>query len=211
MDAELFLLKVMFYFIVFIVCFPIVLFIGSFVGQFANRLRLIKIHGKEGYIKKDMQYYSDEKFKDLRSNIRGIAGSSTIVLFCLILVMVVITSIAFAFVKYGEAIETRNTEVNLYSIYSDTVVSGRFYLFGGTIGEKQVYEYFYMTSDGGFVRDYIKAEGIIIYQNDNELPRIEKVTTTKTKKMLFLTVSHVRHRYVIYVPEGSIRNSFKLN
>jgi Na+-transporting methylmalonyl-CoA/oxaloacetate decarboxylase gamma subunit len=211
MSAELFLINVFFYFVVFMISLPILLFVGSFVGQFLNRFFLIKKHGREEYIREDKQYYSDGKFREFREDIWHLTSNLLLLLIGLILVMIIIGSVTFMFVKYQEPVETRHTEVELYSVYSNSMVSGRFYLFGNTIEGNQVYEYFYMTEDGGFIRDYIVAKDIIIYQNNDESPRIERITTTKTKKILFLTSTYEKNRYVIYIPEGSIQNSFNLN
>lgn len=97
------------------------------------------------------------------------------------------------------------TPVNLTDGQS---VSGRFYLFGGTIQDDPVYFYYYRTHSGSYKRSYVLADDSEIIETDDP-PRILICRTHRPGDWLRFG-SGTDETYKISVPKGSISNNFNL-
>lgn len=108
--------------------------------------------------------------------------------------------------------EVVKTTYNLASLKDDSRISGAFFLGSGRIEGKMVYTFYYKKDD------YYKLSQIdvnlasIKYTNDN--PRIERYTTEKVKGAFinnFALDIDEPISYVIYIPEGSIKQDYILD
>ena len=110
-----------------------------------------------------------------------------------------------------EYIIDKSKTIYLESIKDNSSINGDFLLGSGTISN-EMYYVFYKKVDDYYSFDKIKAEDAIIKYTASK-PRIvvkKRVLKNKKKNYLWGGVVH-REKYVIYVPEGSINNSYKFN
>lgn len=105
------------------------------------------------------------------------------------------------------------TESEPYSIeyieaLSDSsMMNGRMYVRSGYIEEQPYYQYMVKQSDGGFVYNRVKARTAKIYYTDDDNYRVEWYR--RTKNFLFASQEEVLQK--IYVPKGSIEDSFSID
>jgi hypothetical protein len=113
---------------------------------------------------------------------------------------------------YISSEESYTTEI--YSIEGSMGIEGRFVLGSGSIEGKQVYEYYYYE-DGGYYRDFIYSKNVKIVMNDTETPRIYTIVKEYRFKWFIFHSARGNTREVtetiIYLPEGSIIENYRLN
>lgn len=139
--------------------------------------------------------------------------------------------VVFCIISCMATDEVQTGKSNLVAIRSDSQIEGSA---GGAltflvanIGEKDVYTFYYETSDGGYKKGTINSSNVTIYETDEVKPSIikyEKGFAGHSLDSLYFfndeTNSEVDYtnnsgencnvRYEIFVPEGTIVQNFSL-
>lgn len=102
--------------------------------------------------------------------------------------------------------------------------SGSFFLGSGDFGNKQVFTFYYKTSDGGYKRDYESASKTTIYEDENTSPYIQynmyrKISWDSKWRfwLLFYTIDNKNSKFdyleniEIHVPENTIIKEISLD
>lgn len=102
-------------------------------------------------------------------------------------------------------------EHKLVSFQDNFSVQGDFFLGCGSVDEKISYFFYYQLDDGkSFASSNVPYdETIIRYENKN--PRIEVFLVTNTRTKWSFAPPKFRFANVVYVPEGTIKNSYNLD
>lgn len=121
-------------------------------------------------------------------------------------------------------VETKETaRYELVTLQDDSQLSGNlgrgvFYVYG-SINTEEVYNFYYKTQDGGFVKGKVNANKAVIYENDECSPVVVEYTTytrssmnPKLQKWLFFYEREEQTKsYKIYVPKGTVANEYSLD
>lgn len=122
--------------------------------------------------------------------------------------------------NYTEIKETAKYE--LVTLQDDSQIEGKirgemFYIYG-SINTEEVYNFYYKTSDDGFVRGKVDANKAVIYEKDDCKPVVIEYTTytkstdEKLQKWLFFWTTDIQVKnYKIYVPKGTVANEYSLD
>ena len=109
------------------------------------------------------------------------------------------------------------TKIDVYPIEAlqDTEVgSGTFFLGFGQVGDKMKYSFYYET-EGGYRLRQVDSDSTLI-KSTYVLPRVEEYSRVPAKNRfwnrfsLYLRCAH-ENSFVIYVPEGSIKQNYNLD
>lgn len=101
---------------------------------------------------------------------------------------------------------TKTTTFEIENLQDNNSVSGSFFIGTGSIDGVMKYV-FYHKVDGGFKMMQLDYKDTII-KYSNDLPRVEKLCNYSESNF---GVSFLRTIYVIYVPEGTIKQSYILD
>ena len=109
------------------------------------------------------------------------------------------------------------TDTPLVALKDNSSITGRLFLFGGTVDGKAVYHY-YRTEGYGFVLEHIDADGVVVYEDtvDTAYLRTQWNRVTPAHKARWL------HWFVyadgisaapdeLHVPPGTIKHEFALD
>ena len=111
--------------------------------------------------------------------------------------------------------EYKANTIYLYSMSDNSSVEGRFFLGGGSIGEKEYYKYYFKREDGGYKFGKIKADNAVVYEKNNVEPRIELYKTRmKNRNHEFWRMDGVcgcDERYEVYIPKGTVKQFYNLD
>ena len=111
-----------------------------------------------------------------------------------------------------EAIEYRLEDTTAIVALKDGNIGGGLYLNGGYVGEELRYNYAYETKNGITVAN-VKAKDTYIRYVSKGAPRIEKYSKHFSEWWRYIYASTLikRNIYVVYVPEGTVDLSFKID
>lgn len=132
---------------------------------------------------------------------------------CLVSFIVFVISIGFLIVG-TEKCENSEWVVNetpykvetIVSLNDNNLTNGEFYLRSGYINEDLYYQYVVQLDNGGFKTNKVKsANATLFYDTGNY--RVEWYT--KTKNWLYFEQEEIYNK--IYIPEGSISNSYTID
>lgn len=106
-----------------------------------------------------------------------------------------------------------------YNVVSDTKIialkdnqniNGNFYIFGGYVDE-DLYYYYATETEFGYKTKKLKADDAYIKYTDGE-PHIERLDGKFVNDNVYLLGSCMSgDRYIIYCPEGTVTNEFKVD
>lgn len=101
---------------------------------------------------------------------------------------------------------------DLVALSNTSAVSGSFFLGSGTIGEDPAYQFVKREGDG-YVVDSIPTHNTVVHQNDDEKPRIERITDYRdgVHFSVFQFMYEGTGEYHIYVPEGAIWTGYEID
>lgn len=122
---------------------------------------------------------------------------------CLLISSLVVTEVAN--IEYEKA-----NDIDIIALKDNQNVNGRIYLMGGYV-EEDLYYYYAKETEYGYKTDKIKAEDCYIKYTD-EQPHIEEYEakfTSDVAKAFGFPID--RNRYIIYCPENTITNEFKID
>lgn len=112
-----------------------------------------------------------------------------------------------------ETKEIKVSEHELISIKDNNSINGSFFLGSGNINGDLIYCYYYKLSETNIKMNSVYVVYCeIVYSKDK--PKIEKYETIKTdsfKNKFSLGFINRNIRYIIYIPEGTIKNNFNLD
>lgn len=135
----------------------------------------------------------------------------------IILIFGVVFGGAFYYVQstsptYEDRVVTSDTSI--YSIHLSNSVYGSFSLGYGTVSSYNQYLYYKDSGTGGLLLDSVKADGTVIYQDENDKPYVRK-----TENVAFDTKTGIANRgnlrnysvtYEIHVPKGTVVEEYKI-
>lgn len=117
--------------------------------------------------------------------------------------------------KNWEDVETETNRKELVCLQDNSQVSGHGSVFYVKVETNEFYCYYYKTEDGGIKMGKVNAENAVIYQGDYEPCIIEKTSVKKPINMSATTARWLlctrKVVYEIYVPEGTIVETFSLD
>lgn len=117
--------------------------------------------------------------------------------------------IALALPAKTELVKTESYKIE--AMQDNTSIKGSFVLGCGTIEGESVYTYYY--EDKGFYKlGKVKCEKALICYSDSCL-KVEHFET-KDKKDAFINyfaINATEHKYIFYIPKGSIKQNFTLD
>lgn len=141
-----------------------------------------------------------------------IVGFFTLVITMLIAIVIISTiSATLPNIEYKEY-------VNIVFLNNQQNIEGSFLLGSGTIKEVEYYFYFIKREDSGYKRDKIEVSKVIIYETDEESPKmswtkVEPIQNEYTKFWLAPDISDFVYDYKDYrliVPKNTIIREFQL-
>lgn len=137
---------------------------------------------------------------------------------CSILILLVM-AIASSLVWFTASVVISSCTEPNYSVIEDTKIvalkdnqniHGNFYIMGGYVNE-DLYYYYATETEFGYKTEKISSDNAYIKYTDGE-PHIEKYTAEFSKDSANIWgVPLYSDRYVIYCPEGTVTNEFKVD
>jgi hypothetical protein len=113
---------------------------------------------------------------------------------------------------YEERVITSTTPI--YSIHLSDGIYGSFSLGYGTVSSYNQYLYYKDSGTGGLLLDSVRADGTVIYQDENEHPYVRKTENvavdTKTGEINRFNLRNYSVKYEIHVPKGTVVEEYKL-
>lgn len=137
---------------------------------------------------------------------------SVAAIFIAFVIFAIIIVASSAIVSSGEnAIEYKKvSDIPITALKDNLNVNGNFYLMSGYINE-DLYYYYVTETELGYKTEKIEADNAFI-KYVNEEPYIEKYEGEFTKSINYIWGFPVcDDRYIIYCPEGTVTNEFKVN
>lgn len=107
---------------------------------------------------------------------------------------------------------------NIVSLTSNVVTEGHFFLGCGSIDGEEYYFFYVERSDGGYVRDKIEVEDVVLYETNEISPRLEWTVivpkeTDRTKFFIGENLHRIcqdKKDYKLIVPKNTIIQKFEL-
>lgn len=137
---------------------------------------------------------------------------------CIITCILLLIGFIISFINLLNAKPT----VKDYSVDSTTYItalkdnselSGKSYLFSGSINEDQYYYYMKKSEDGGLIQNKIKSEDVTLYESNTEIPRIERLVKIESYKgnIYFKDFQIKSFKYKVYLPKNSITREYNVD
>ncbi|MEK4824508.1 hypothetical protein NSS71_08115 [Niallia sp. FSL W8-0951] len=133
-----------------------------------------------------------------------IGGALLSLLYCVILFVIVM------FLPYTY---TQSHSFEIYALKDNSSINGRFFLGTGNVDGNQVYS-FIKKEDGGKKVSSISVDSAIVYEGENESPRIDAYDPhikSKIARKLFGDMAFGDSKYKIYIPDNSMINEYKVD
>jgi len=125
-------------------------------------------------------------------------------------IVATIFSMIFGYVECGRI----NVETPIASLKNVSGINGDFFLGCGNIKGVENYSYYRKTDSGGYIKEYLPADGISIFEDSNENPHIShKIITERYNKWLIIFQVPVpsETKKEIHVPKNTILKEFSLD
>lgn len=123
----------------------------------------------------------------------------------------------FSLVGWGVAWLLRmDTKTEVQSVYIESIqdgssLSGRMYLFGGFVNGRMSYSFYYKEGDGYKLVSLDSKNVTIKYSTECKCDVYYKVKTDAFINHFAYDDLNTGYEYIIYVPQGTISNSFNLD
>lgn len=108
------------------------------------------------------------------------------------------------------------SNVEIYSLNNDTEIYGHFTFGSGTIKE-EMYYYYYVKGDYGYMIEKIKAKGVEIVEREDE-EQIANIITYKKKLVkennwvaFGKDIFEQTYKVIMYVPKGSVKITYNVS
>lgn len=112
-------------------------------------------------------------------------------------------------VIFPQTCEKTSTE-HIIALNDSTGVNGRAGFLGSGYVEDELYYYYMTDTKEGFQAKKIKAEGTYVRYSDE--PIVETYAATNFKnKFLWLIALPINSFHIVYIPEGSIIENYRIN
>lgn len=118
--------------------------------------------------------------------------------------------LAVAGIVPSTTVDTHQT-FNIENLQDNSSVSGSFFLGMGPIDGTMNYVYYYSTGEGFKMAVVPYSKAVIKYSSNK--PHVDVLTKTQTEQSKKWSILNCRkpHKYIIYVPKGTIQNNFQLD